>query len=58
MLDYIEPSDPNNSYLVMKIHDEYEMFSDGGGDPMPKGSTLTTEDDDVIMFWVMGGATE
>ncbi len=53
-LNYIEPNDPDNSYLFRKL-----TGSDISGSRMPRGaSALSSERIDSIRVWIANGALE
>lgn len=51
---YISPSDPDNSYLLMKIEGDSRI----AGSPMPLGGTLNATEKTLIRKWIEQGALE
>lgn len=54
-MNRIEPGDPDNSYLWLKINGGY-VEAGGKGDPMPLIGDLTQEQLDTIEAWIIAGA--
>lgn len=56
-VNYIEPGDPDNSYLYLKLTGGQASVG-GGGDNMPQGGSLAAEDLELIEHWIIDGALE
>jgi len=54
-LDYIEPGNPDASYLFRKITGTQAAVG-GSGTQMPQGGMLSQQDQDLIRAWILGGA--
>jgi hypothetical protein len=54
-LDYVEPDDPDASYLVHKLRGSHASVG-GGGSRMPLGGELSSADLQTVEDWVSDGA--
>lgn len=52
-LDRVEPSEPANSFLYLKVS---ANVPNGCGNPMPPNSGLTSDKSDIIRDWIAQGA--
>jgi hypothetical protein len=52
-IDRVEPGQPNNSYLVLKLEGE-----PSAGQQMPPGAPLPQSEIDVIRQWITDGAID
>jgi hypothetical protein len=58
MANYVEPSDPDGSYLWHKIAGTFSMVQGGGGSTMPFGGQLCTTELQAIYAWILADAVE
>ena len=56
-MDLIEPGDTSKSYIWHKVQGTQSTVS-GSGSTMPKGGTLSDEDECILREWIEQGATE
>lgn len=56
MMNLIEPGDPTNSYLYLKLTGDYLGVPGGTGDPMPVIGDLTPEQLALVEQWIALGA--
>lgn len=56
-MDYIEPGDPDNSYLWLKLNGTHTAAGGTGG-TMPRGGSMTTSQLNTIETWILEGAVE
>lgn len=56
-LNYIEPGDVENSYIVHKIRGTQASVG-GGGDAMPPGGMVSDGDQQILEDWIAAGAPE
>jgi hypothetical protein len=56
-LDFVEPGSSADSYLYLKITNDFASVG-GSGDIMPLGGTLSADELATIASWIDGGALE
>lgn len=57
-LDLIEPGDPSQSYLYLKLSGEFTGVPGSGGGMMPPGGMVTPEELELVEQWITMGALE
>ncbi|HEY8377002.1 MAG TPA: hypothetical protein VIK91_10960, partial [Nannocystis sp.] len=57
-LDLVEPGDPSQSYLYLKLSGEFSSVPGAGGMMMPPGSMVTPEELELVEQWIAMGALE
>ena len=55
LMNYVEPGEPENSYLWHKISGT-QIAAGGSGLTMPKEGALTDDEHDTIVLWIFQGA--
>lgn len=58
MANYVEPGDPDGSYLWHKVAGTFTSVQGGGGSTMPFGGQLCATELQVIYAWILDGAPE
>ena len=56
-MDLVKATDPDNSYLYLKVTDKH-LDAGGGGDPMPQGGMLTADKLLLLEEWIVAGALD
>ena len=56
-MDLVEPGDPSNSYLYLKLTSSYIEVG-GAGSDMPPSGPLSSANLEVISTWITEGAPE